>query len=64
MDNLKHDQALLNEWFSKHWRPVSDGFTFSNWTDVGSKISNDEWLLDVGCGNGRDTFFFLRKDLT
>jgi len=51
MDNLKHDQALLNEWFSKHWRPVSDGFTFSNWTDVGAKISNDEWLLDVGCGD-------------
>ena len=51
MDNLKHDQTLLNEWFSKHWRPVSDGFTFSNWTDVGAKISKDEWLLDVGCGD-------------
>ena len=51
MHNLKHDQTLLNEWFSKHWHPVSDGFIYSNWERIGSLISNDEWLLDVGCGD-------------
>lgn len=33
---------------------------------VYKKIQNKKInkLLDVGCGNGRDTFFFLKKDLT
>ena len=36
----------------------------SNFSDfILKKINKKKKLLEIGCGNGRDTFFFLKKDI-
>jgi hypothetical protein len=46
---MKHDQELLNEYFSKIWIPGAGRGITSPETIV-KKIKPEEWLLDVGCG--------------
>lgn len=44
-----HNQEQLNEYFSKHWKPGhSRGLT--SHARLATLISNDEWILDAGCG--------------
>ena len=45
-----HNQKLLNEYFAHHWKPGNNrGITSP--AEIVKLISNNEWLLDVGCGN-------------
>ena len=45
-----HDQKFLNEYFGKVWQPTTDKYLYSGFGLV-SKIKEDEWVLDVGCGH-------------
>jgi hypothetical protein len=45
-----HDQKFLNEYFSKHWKPSTTAYRNSSYEAIASKIKDDEWLLDAGCG--------------
>ena len=46
-----HDQSFLNEYFSQHWQPTTDAFTYSAYSAVAAKIQPHEEVLDVGCGS-------------
>jgi len=44
-----HNQGLITEYFSKHWSP-GQGRGITSHGVLVEKFSNDEWILDVGCG--------------
>lgn len=43
------NQEFLNDYFKNYWKP-SSVYAFSSPNTIASKIKDDEWLLDVGCG--------------
>lgn len=45
-----HDQEYLNDYFRNHWKPSVDAYKFSAYSTIAEKITDNEWLLDVGCG--------------
>ena len=47
---IMHDQKFLNEYFSQVWQPSTDKYLYSGY-NLANKISDDEWVLDVGCGH-------------
>lgn len=44
-----HDQKFLNEYFSKDWCGSTSKYIYSGYAIV-DKISNDEHVIDIGCG--------------
>jgi hypothetical protein len=42
-------QEQLNDYFATKWTSNLDQYLYSGWNLI-DKISNDEWVLDVGCG--------------
>ena len=59
---IKQDK-FWNSHYKKRMTPKSSSkfakFIFKNFLKEGYEFS----LFDVGCGNGRDTFFFLQKGI-
>jgi len=45
------DQNFLNNYFRYNWKPSTDAYQWSSYEVIASKIKNNEWLLDVGCGH-------------
>jgi hypothetical protein len=49
---MTHNQTLLNEYFSKTWKPGnSRGLTSHE--RLATLIHKDEWVLDAGCGENQ-----------
>ena len=44
-----HDQKLITEYFSKHWKP-GYGRGRTSHAVLAEKIKDSEWILDAGCG--------------
>lgn len=47
---MTHDQALLNNYFANHWK-LGKGKGVSSPEEISKYIKEDEWVLDVGCGD-------------
>lgn len=45
-----HDQEFLNSYFANKWNSTIGNYEHSGYAIV-NKIKQDEWVLDVGCGN-------------
>lgn len=43
------NQKQLNEYFATKWKSNLNQYLYSGWSLI-NKISDDEWVLDVGCG--------------
>lgn len=51
--NNIHDQTYMNQYFRQEWKSDIENYSYSGIALV-EKVSPDEWVLDVGCG---DNFF-------
>jgi hypothetical protein len=47
--NLDYD--FLNNYFRHHWKPSLSAYAASSYERISERISDDEYLLDVGCGD-------------
>jgi hypothetical protein len=44
------DQTYLNDYFANHWGHKGVAVGVITGIELAKKITNDEWVLDVGCG--------------
>jgi hypothetical protein len=44
------DLEYINNYFRNHWKPSLSVYGASAYKKIAEKINNDEYLLDVGCG--------------
>lgn len=47
---MTHDQQSINKFFKETWNPNHNPYQYGNPEVIASKIQDDEWVLDVGCG--------------
>lgn len=59
--HLQKNRIFWKKYYSKHRMPVTQSpfaeFSLSNY------IKKDNWVLELGCGNGRDAVFFASKGI-
>ena len=51
---IMHDQQYLNDYFSNHWKPSQDAYTYSVYEVIAKKIQPYECLLDFGVDPAMD----------
>jgi len=54
-----------NEYWNKFYEKfnVKKASNFAKYLYKKNFISKKSKILEIGCGNGRDTFFFLKKNI-
>lgn len=52
-----------NEYYNSKGTPALLPSTFAKFVHESGHLSEGDSLLDVGCGNGRDTFYFIRNGI-
>lgn len=52
------DKKYWSEYYSTHQKPTGES-TFAQFVE--SRLDDNKTLIELGCGNGRDSVFFAKQ---